>query len=166
MSNIQIQSQKNNIPVIARRIKRELIDMLKIGIFTNESDVTIIKNDENFHIIFKNIKNNRIYKFIIPLNYPFRPPKLEINYRPYSYYLRFQSEKFREIFNKYKSRTCFCCDSLLCCDNWGPQIKLSNVIDEVDNYYKQCREIADRVIIKVIKRKYLIDNINILEWLY
>ncbi len=167
MSNIEIQSQKITVSGIARRIKRELMDMQKIGIFDDESNVAITKYDkEYFHVIVKNIKDKRLYKFTIPPNYPFTPPKLEINYRPYSYYLRFQSEKFREIFNKYKKRTCFCCESLLCSDNWGPQIKLSNVMDEVDNYYKECKEIADRVIINVIKRKYLIDDINILEWLY
>lgn len=167
MSNIENQYEKITIPGIARRIKRELMDMQKMGIFTDESEVTITKYDkEYFNVILKNMKDKRLYKFKIPPNYPFLPPKLEINYRPYSYYLRFQSEKFRGSINKYKGRTCFCCDSLLCSNNWGPQIKLSNVMDEVDKYYKECKEIADRVIINVIKRKYLIDDINILEWLY
>jgi hypothetical protein len=167
MSTIEEKSQVISISPIARRIKRELQNMKKCEIFCDDSDITIAQyNNADFYLTIKNNKDNRLYRFTIPSNYPFTPPKLEINYKPYSYYLRFQSEKFRELINKYKNRDCFCCDSLLCSNNWAPQITLNMIMNEVDNYHKECKEIADRVIVNVIKRKYLIDDVNILEWLY
>lgn len=167
MSTIEEQLKQITIPGIARRIKRELEEMKRIQIFIDDDEIIIEKyNKEEFYLLIKNNTDKRLYKFIIPPNYPFKAPRLEINYKPYSHYLRFQSLKFQDLFYKYKGRKCFCCDSILCADNWGPQIKLSNIMDEVDIYHKQCREIVDRVIINVIKRKYLIDDINIVEWLY
>jgi hypothetical protein len=167
MSTIEEKSKEINIPLVAGRVKRELKDMIKLGIFCHDSDVTISKYcDKQFHIIFKNIKDDRLYKFIIPHNYPFAPPTLELNNKPYLSYFRFRSEKFRELFYKYKGDKCFCCETKLCGDNWGTPVTLLNVIEEVSLFHKDCREIADRVIIDIIKRKYLIDDINILEWLY
>ena len=167
MTTIEEKMQEITAPVIARRIKNELQNMKKNGIFCNYDDVAIIKYDkEYYHIILKNLKDNRLYKFIIPLNYPFESPRLELNQRPYSHYVKFKSDKFRELFIKYKGDRCFCCETILCPDNWGPQLTLNRIFDEVDLIYRECREIVDRVIVNVIKRKYSIDDANILEWLY
>jgi ubiquitin-protein ligase len=167
MSTIEEKTQAINISYIARRIKRELLDMKKIGILCHDSDVTITQNyEKKFNVVFKNNKDGRLYKFIISYNYPFSPPKLELNCKPYYSYFKFRSEKFREFFYKCKGQRCFCCETRLCDNNWGPHITLTNIIDEVCLFHKECREIADIVIINVIKRKYLIDDINILEWIY
>ena len=61
---------------------------------------------------------------------------------------------------------CFCCESILCSNNWGPQFTMKDIFEEVKQFRDICKEIAHRVIIDVVKRKYLIDDINILEWLY
>ena len=167
MSTIEEKTQKITVPLIARRIRQELKNMKNVGIFCDDADITITKYfDRDFHIIIKNIKDKRVYKFIIPPNYPFTPPRLELNYKPYSSYLRFQSEQFANIFYKHKGYKCFCCDSVLCAKKWGHQITLHKIMDEVDLFHKKCREIADIVFVEVIKRKYLTDDINILEWLY
>ena len=167
MSTIEEKTQGITVPGIARRIRHELQKMKNIGIFCDDADISITKYfDRDFHIIIKNAKDKRLYKFIIPPNYPFSPPRLELNYKPYSSYLRFQSEKFTKLFYKHKGYKCFCCESVLCPDNWGPEITLSKIMDEVNAFHKECREIADIVFVNVIKRKYLIDDINILEWLY
>jgi len=167
MTSIEEKTQGITVPGIARRIRHELNNMKKNGIFCSDEDVTITKYYErDFYIILKNLKDNRLYKFIIPPNYPFTAPRLELNNKPYSYYVKFNSNKFRELFSKYKGDRCFCCETILCADNWGPQLTLNRIMDEVDLFHKECREIADRVIVNVIKRKYLIDDVNILEWLY
>ncbi len=133
MPTIEEQSQLINISGIARRIKRELQDMKKLGIIIDDTDVTITKyNEPDYYVYIKNNIDGRLYKFIIPPNYPFTAPRLEINYKPYAYYLRFQSSKFQDLFYKYKGRKCFCCDSLLCANNWGPQITLNMVLKEFD----------------------------------
>jgi hypothetical protein len=167
MSTIEETLKECTIPLIARRIRRELQDMKNKGIFCDDNAITIMKNGEkSFDVILKNLKDNRLYKFTIPANYPFTPPRLELNNKPYSSYFNVRSENFRKLFYKIKGVKCFCCETRLCGDNWGAPVTLLNVIEEVSLFHKDCREIADRVIIDVIKRKYLIDDINILEWLY
>jgi ubiquitin-protein ligase len=106
------------------------------------------------------------YKFHILNSYPFRPPKLFINDKPYNSYLQFKSQLFRESIFKYKKRRCFCCETLLCGDNWSPSNRLLNVFEEIEKYKNECREVIYTVIIEKIKKKYLIDDINIIEWLY
>lgn len=170
MEDISTIEQKTNIintKFIARRIKRELDILISYDICHNNT-INIYKNNKtnNYHISFKNIKDNRFYEFIITPNYPFMAPILYLNSKPYLDYFIYRSDKFRSIFDKYKKNKCFCCNTLVCGNNWGPQINLLNIINEVNSFHKDCREIADIVIINVIKRKYLIDDINILEWLY
>ena len=167
MTTIEEKIQEITIPFICRRIKRELQDIKKAGIFCDDNNVSIINNCETgFDVIFKNNKDNRLYKFIVPYNYPFLPPKLELNNKPYSSYFSFRSDKFKELFYRHKGERCFCCETKLCGTNWGPPVTFIHIIEEINSFHKDCREIADIVIVDVIKRKYLIDDINILEWLY
>lgn len=170
MSTIDEKLKIIDIFTLARRLKREFEDMKKSGIFNEYNDIDVIKNNniynKEYFIYFKNNLDKRTYKFIIPHNYPFISPRLELNFKPYSYYFKFKSDNYKDILFKYKGQKCYCCDSLLCTNNWGPQFTLKKIINEVNEFYAECKEIADRVIIDVIKRKYLIDDINIVEWLY
>jgi hypothetical protein len=167
MSTIEEKARIITFPLVARRIKRELDSIKMLGILKNDDDIDLTKNyAEDFNVTIKNCLDNRLYTFIISPNYPFLAPRLEINNKPYSHYFRFRNNEFQKIFYKIKGERCFCCESLLCENNWVPQITLNKIMYEVDLFHKECREIAYRVIINVIKRKYLIDDINILEWLY
>ena len=168
MSTIEDKIKVLEISIVARRIKRELQDMKKQGIFNTDNDVDIINYDsigKDFDVIIKD-NNSFVYKFHIPRNYPFNAPKFVLNNKAYSYYFKFQSDTFREKFYKYRTQHCFCCESILCCDNWGPHLNMNNIIYEVKKLYDDCRKIVDTIIVEVIKRKYLIDDVNILEWLY
>ena len=99
MSTIEEKLKEFTIPLIARRIIRELQDMKKKGIFCDDNAITITQNcEKSFNVILKNLKDNRLYKFTIPANYPFTPPRLELNNKPYLSYLKFQSEQFTNIF--------------------------------------------------------------------
>lgn len=166
MKTIEEKIQLIEIPLIAKRIKRELQDMKQHSFFNNDSDVDIIKvlNEKEFYLIIKN--EGRLYKFRIPYNYPFHAPKFFLNNKHYSHYFKFKSSEFRDKFYKNKFKNCFCCQSILCSNNWGPHLNISKIIEEVNTLYNDCRKIIDAVIIDVIKRKYLIDDVNILEWLY
>lgn len=167
MNTIEEKTQLIEIPLIAKRIKRELQEMKQRGFFRNDSDVDIIKkslNEREFHLIMKT--NGRLYTFRIPHNYPFHAPKFFLNNKPYSHYFKFKSSEFRDKFYKNQCKNCFCCQSILCCDNWGPHLNISKIIEEVNTLYNDCRKIVDTIIIDVIKRKYLIDDVNILEWLH
>lgn len=168
MSTIEDKIKVLEISLVARRIKRELQDMKKQGIFNTDNDVDIINYDsigKDFDVIIKD-NNSFVYKFHIPRNYPFNAPKFVLNNKAYSHYFKFQSDTFREKFYKYRRHYCFCCESILCCDNWGPHLNMINIIQEVKKLYDDCRTIIDTIIVEVIKRKYLIDDVNILEWLH
>jgi hypothetical protein len=66
----------------------------------------------------------------------------------------------------YKKIRCFCCKTILCGDNWVPSFTLKNILEETEHFKNICRDISHIIIINVIKRKYLIDDININDWLF
>jgi ubiquitin-protein ligase len=156
---------------LRRRIKRELELLQQDGYFTNILYVIQDENNSLYNItsyiitIYNNI-DNKTYEFIVPTDYPFRAPKLSINYRSYSDYQKIESPFFTDALMKYKGIKCLCCESILCSNNWSPNLGFQNIFAEVSKFKGYCREIAYRAIIDVIKRKYLIDDINIVEWLY
>lgn len=156
-------------PPVRNRIKNELIKLINIGNIDPQC-ISIEKSldeDKEYCIInIVNIQNNKYYKLIITNSYPFVAPKLELQYKPYNYYLTFHSNYFRKMFYKYKGTSCFCCYSKLCHTNWSPSVTFLDIINETVYFHNECREIADRVMVDVIKRKYLIDDIDIITWLY
>lgn len=157
-------------PPVRNRIKNELLNLINIGNIDPQSisiEKRLFVEDKIYCIInIANTQNNKYYKFIITNSYPFSAPKLELQYKPYNYYLNFYSNDFKKLFYKYKRISCFCCYSKMCYSNWSPAVTLLDIINETIDFHNQCREIADRVIVDVIKRKYLIDDIDIINWLY
>lgn len=158
-----------DISFISKRIKYELLLLKKSEIYVDDNDVDIIKSNSNYkkeyQITIKNNNDKQLYTFIISPNYPFIAPKLIINNIPYINLLTFKTQSYQNLLYKYKRKNCFCCDSIVCGENWGPQISLLNIINEVAMFHNECKEISIRIVVKIIKNKYLIDDINILEWL-
>lgn len=155
---------------IRRRLEREFNNILALElIYPHSVSVNIKKNNsvynETYSVEFMNMKDNKYYEFIISNNYPFNPPKLNINFKPYSYYLNFQSFDFKKKIENYKKIRCFCCSTKICGDNWSPAYTMRHILDEVVDFRKICRDISYLIIIDVIKRKYLIEDINIIQWL-
>lgn len=168
MSTIEEKTSIIDISFVARRIKRELEIMIDSDI-CNIDNISISKNAYNeiqYHVNIYNNNDNRNYEFIFDSLYPFKSPKLILNYKPYSEYIRFRSNEFRQVFNKYKRHKCFCCESVLCGDNWAPPITFAHVINEVSEFHRDCKDISNIIISNVIKRKYLIVDINLIQWLY
>jgi predicted peptidase len=67
---------------------------------------------------------------------------------------------------KYTGIQCFCCETILCSDNWSPAFTMNHVINDIDKCKDARHQVIIRIIVDVIKRKYLIDDTNIIEWLY
>lgn len=153
-----------------KRVKKELKSIVELNIANYGSFSSTVEKNEFGHIYllvsFYNNNDNKYYEFKFSNNYPFVPPKLNLNFKPYSHYLRIKPGEFLNILLKLKKIRCLCCDTITCPDNWSPAFTMIKIMDEVSTYQKICREIADIAIINVIKRKYLINDINILEWLY
>lgn len=159
---------------IRARFERELTQLFELNIIDPycisiriETDKENYNIQNRFIVNFYNIKDNNFYSFYFDNNYPFKPPKLEINSKPYSdiYYLNINSYDFKQKLLKYHKIRCLCCETKLCSDNWTPSYTMKHILNEIDHFKNICRHIIYRIIVDVIKRKYLIDDINIIEWL-
>lgn len=151
---------------VRRRIKNELEKLLK-GNICIEDDIKIDKyNDIGYSIEFTNLKDNNYYKFIISNYYPFNAPKLYINEKPILFYHEIKNLEFNKLLKKYTGIECFCCQTILCGNNWAPSFTFIHILNDINRYKDARHEIVVRIIVDVIKRKYLIDDTNIIEWLY
>lgn len=155
-----------HIPSVRKRIKRDIQILIKENICIEE-DVKINKHDDfEYFIEFKNLKDNKYYKFVVSNNYPFHPPKIFINGKSIMFFHKISNLNFRRSLIKYIGFECFCCESILCSNNWSPSVTFNHILDEINKYKDIRHQILVRIIVDVIKRKYLIYDINIIEWLY
>jgi len=151
---------------VRRRIKREIEKLIRENICI-EDIIKIDKfNDVDYFIEFKNLFDNKYYKFIVSNNYPFNPPKIFINGKSIMFFHQVSNVEFSRSLKKYTGVECFCCESILCSNNWAPSFTFTSILNDINRYKDARRQIIVRIIIDVIKRKYLIDDINIIEWLY
>jgi len=155
---------------IKRRIKRELMMLITDGICEESSIVIIPKAvataTPEYTIGFTHKHDQRYYEFHLSNNYPFIPPRVTINHHPIRIFRTIFSDTFNRKLLKYTGIDCFCCKSILCNNNWCPRFTCKDVLDDIDFYRKSIRQIIHRILVDVIKRKYLIDDIPIIEWLY
>jgi len=153
--------------IINKRIKREMDFLVRENI-CDDTTISIVKSDDTEFIIkFQDKKSGKIYHFITPNNYPFVPPKIHINNKPLQFYHHFTNNEFRKSLIKHTGIDCFCCDSILCKDNWQPNFTFKDILNDIYKFRDAVRVVVYNVIIEVIKRKYLKNepNINIIEWL-
>lgn len=156
---------------IAGRVRRELKQIMELNLCDRDSisftcEIDNLSNEHLYKLKLRNIMDRRWYEFILSPHYPFRPPKLRVNECDYGSYLKMSSIEFGNALERYTGHKCLCCSSMLCHSNWAPIMLLKQVFTEVKFYHNLCRKVAIHVIVGVIKRKYLIDDINLLEWLY
>lgn len=153
---------------LRKRIKRELEMLIEKNMCSIKS-IDIKQDDYNtkeFILKFVNVNDKNHYKFVITSNYPFVPPKLSINEKPISFKHNFVNQLFNESLKKYTGIQCFCCETILCSNNWKPGFTIIHIIDDINKYKNARLQVIHRLIIDIIKIKYLIDDINIIEWLY
>ena len=140
--------------------------MLLANPLCNKDDLAITKKKDSFHQYIVTLSiDNKLYTFILSENHPFKPPKLLINRRTPNFCYSFNA-KFKDALKKYTGVDCFCCESILCDNNWVAQFTLKDIVADVDRFRRAIRRVIDDIIVQVIKRKYLIDDIPIMEWLY
>jgi ubiquitin-protein ligase len=166
---------KNNISLmllnsncIKKRVKRELENLYKLF---NDIVVDLQTNDSQGILkisICERIKNNKYkYEFIINENYPFVPPKIFYQNKPYINFLRIEYNKFFfDIFKKITGKTCLCCSSYTCTSNWTPAITMEKIIHEIYDFRKYRRDIINKLLADKIKFKYLVDDIELDCWLF
>jgi ubiquitin-protein ligase len=158
-------------PGLRRRIARE-IEILINNDLCRQDTISITKytelddNNKNYKFEFNNIRDNKHYCFYIPKYYPFKPPKMTINNKPIGFYHKVNSNEFRDNLKKYTGIECFCCETILCPHNWGPVCTIKDIIFDIQKFANATHQIIIRIIVDVIKRKFLNTDIPIIEWLY
>jgi ubiquitin-protein ligase len=161
-----MESLLNNSSCVQRRIKREIEQLINLKICLPEQ-VNIQQNiDQEYIVAIQNLSDNKDYEFKMSNYHPFRPPKLLINKKLINFTHKQCSEKFGNSLIKYTGIECFCCETILCSNNWSPQFTCKDIINDIQKYRDARHQVVIRIIVDVIKRKYLVDDINIIEWLY
>lgn len=155
-----------NIKVVKTRLMREYTELNTkfpnsiIHVYNNEE----LKN-VSFSIRIEEGSKLQGYVFIIENNYPFHPPCILYNNKPYSNLLNLQSNRFGDYSQKLYKKKCLCCTSLICKNNWSPAINLGMIIEDINKNRKYKRNIIYAILIDQIKGKYLIDDIDILTYI-
>ena len=155
-----------NIKCIKSRLTREYNDLYVK--FPN-SIIYIYNNEElkniSFSIRIDEGTKMQNYGFIIDNKYPFHPPRILYNNKPYSNLLKLPSYRFGDYSQKLYDKKCLCCNSLDCKYNWSPGINLTMIINDINKNRKYKRDIIRTILIDQIKDKYLIDDIDILTYI-
>jgi len=160
-NDIEIDNMLKIIEIkkISNKIKREFKYLIKNNI-CNLEDISIDKQKNDYHI---NININNIkYTFIITIHYPFRIPKMLINDKQ----LNLKHKQNSNLTSKYIGIECFLCNSKFYDENWSPSYSMLDLIEENNTINNYIQKVKYNTIINVIKRKYLNDDIDIINWLY
>ena len=110
-----------------------------------------------------NTKHN--YGFTFSNTYPFTAPQIYYNGESYIELLKLKNKDEQNIVRKYKNKDCLCCDSYFCSNNWSPSLTLIIIIGEIKNIIKFKRDIMNILFADKLKKKYLIDDIDINSYL-
>lgn len=150
---------------ISRRLQNELKELYK----KNYEEVILhLDSITNTIILYTRVNiNNKsnTLKFIIDYEYPFTCPKVYINGNRYNDYLRTKTSYESFHLKNTTGLDCFCCASITCQNNWTPITLICKIIDEIIYYRNIRRNFANKILIKYIKNKYLIQDIDIESWL-
>ena len=147
-----------------RRVIHELQLLEKQNWYINlEKD----EKDKNVIItLIENERENNIYSFKVDECYPFRPPKIHVNYKNYLELLKINSLNFNKILRKTFKKDCFCCESIICPNNWNPSHRIDKIIREIKDVIQMKKNIIKKYYADIIIQKYLIKDISFDSWLF
>ena len=153
-SNNQIFNDKKNNTCV-KRIMRECNSLYSMY----PSVVVNIVSDEITIMVSENINNKTYnYKFVLRDGYPFKPPRIFLNERPYIDLLKMNGDYEKNIVKKVKGQDCLCCYSINCAENWTPAIKLNIIIDEIKRTLQFKRDVIISFLGQKIEQKYNIPH--------
>ena len=166
LTDINKQLSNCVIPkLLSGRLKKDCELLLDKGGTIN------IKNDiGNKNIIIELSRQEGLYInkycFMVPLDYPFLPPKIKINETEYINFCILRSDRFVTALKYIKGIECLCCHSYMCKINWTPGLNLNHILIQINEYKKIKYNIALKILADKIKEKYLNSYIDLDSWLY
>lgn len=107
--------------------------------------------------IFIYLKNNDILLFKLGKYYPFKPPDFLVNEKNYKDLFLKLDKNVINFVEKECCLKCICCDSVLCENNWSPNINIVTVINE---YLKRKNTVKKYYLNYLIQRIITNNNIN------
>jgi len=169
IDNMLIQKNEEKLQLVGsraikNRIKREIEDLYKIY-----KDVEVNLKDGELIVSISEVINNKKHKysFLITMNYPFEPPKIFYQNKTYLDYLKINyTRKEFILLKKVSGHDCFCCHSYNCRGNWSPAVTLKKIIEEIYEIKKIKKNMINKICADIIKKKYLIEDIDLDSWLF
>jgi ubiquitin-protein ligase len=155
-NNTIFLQQLNGVHI--KRISRECNNLYKF--FPN---IVLSSISDKIEMIVT--EGNSKYGFIFNNNYPFTAPQIYYNGESYLELLKINGNEEKNVLRKYRSKDCLCCDSYYCRDNWYPALSLKSIIDEIKEIIELKQTIMQILLADIIKKKYLINDIDINSFL-
>uniref|UniRef100_A0A6C0HAI3 Uncharacterized protein n=1 Tax=viral metagenome TaxID=1070528 RepID=A0A6C0HAI3_9ZZZZ len=106
-------------------IKRWNVELLDFHKKKEYKDIQMNLSNDKVRIKIDN------YTFILSNKYPFYPPKVMIQNKPYLNYLKYPtSERIQDILHVHKI-SCMCCTSISNRNMWSPANQIKDILNEI-----------------------------------
>ena len=141
----------NTTPITRRkRISAEL------KLFINKfGSINLSFTTDSDSLIFTIIDNNIIpqintFSFVVPIDYPFRPPLVCINGQNYTKIIKMNNHEKLHVLKSLTDKDCLCCNTIICNDNWSPAMTFIDIISEIKNNLK----LIDKILLQISFNKF------------
>ena len=125
----------------SKRIGYEIMELVNYcGPVTVETD-----NDDHSSSLRYTIRmslEDLNIRFILDNRYPFSPPRsVFVNDKDYIRIVGQSIARFSQIGVEQHLPKCFCCESLICADRWGPSVGLVKLYGEIKDVIRKKKQI-------------------------
>jgi hypothetical protein len=164
--------------------KRRLYNEIKILNETDDKETGIISSEIKVYNLNDDVRSVYITALLMPMlhyninvvfqfvnEYPFIQPTVVLQLKDtgetiyYKKMLHSESKMINDIlFNQFKIR-CLCCESVTCGEHWSPIRHFDFILNEINEFLIIKSRIIEKLHALKVKQRYLIDDINIQEWL-
>ena len=136
-----------------RRIERELT------ITGDKYPILQLENVNNEDIWFTTMILQYVVTVYLHRFFPFKPPKVIINNKPYLSIFRGSYSRYQKYYNRYgiHMRICPCCYTILC--NWSPANKIIHILKEIENWEMDRRRIESIYAYSIVQHKLPFDRL-------
>ncbi len=145
-----------------KRVKNEIRHIKDINVYSFNID----DQAQEIEVIFSIRPSTKKYTIVFDPTYPLSPPiKFFFEDNDYERMLRFPSDRFFKAFKEITGCDCFCLYSDISKDNWMITNTIDTMVFESKKVVATKKRMIEQVLANTIKTKYLIDDINLSQWI-
>ena len=179
-----LQEDLRNDSTLRQSHKRRLYNEIKILNETDDKETGIISSEIKVYNLNEDVRSVYITALLMPMlhyninivfqfvnEYPFIQPNVVLQLKDtgetiyYKKMLYSESKMINDIlFNQFKIR-CLCCESVTCGEHWSPIRHFDFILNEINEFLQIKSRLIEKLHALKVKQRYLIDDINIQEWL-